>query len=50
MLLFTDINECTEGTHKCKHKCVNTDGSHYCECSDGYEMKRRGCKGLCVFM
>ena len=50
MLLFTDINECAEGTHKCEHKCVNTDGSHYCECSDGYEMKRRGCTGLCMFM
>lgn len=28
----TDIDECKINKGGCSHKCVNTDGGHYCEC------------------
>ncbi|XP_068746586.1 uncharacterized protein [Montipora capricornis] len=34
-----DINECSEGTHKCPSpsaRCVNTPGSYYCVCKAGW--------------
>lgn len=36
-LLFaqTDVDECADTT-KCSQICVNTDGSFFCSCSDGY--------------
>nr|XP_039264134.1 uncharacterized protein LOC120339955 [Styela clava] len=43
----TDIDECSEGKSNCTGptaKCVNTEGSYYCECSSGYTIgpcKRR---------
>ena len=35
--LFVDINECTvyNGSN-CSHSCVNTNGSYYCTCDEGY--------------
>ena len=34
---FSDINECERGTHKCQPpaKCINTNGSYFCECACG---------------
>ena len=36
--LYTDINECVEGTHLCDSNadCTNTIGSHNCTCIVGY--------------
>jgi len=31
-----DINECDEGTDRCSDECVNTIGSYYCTCPEGY--------------
>ena len=36
-LFFPDVNECQD--NPCTHpnaKCINTDGSFYCMCVDGY--------------
>ena len=35
---FTDLNECTEGSHVCDSNavCTNTIGSHNCTCTVGY--------------
>ena len=39
VLFHLDIDECTRGTSGCDHNCTNTDGSYYCTCMDGYELK-----------
>ena len=33
---FADIDECTVGTARCSHTCLNTDGGYTCSCSGGY--------------
>ena len=45
--MLTDINECRIGNHTCEQKCVNTNGSYYCDCLNGYKVRRdkRTCKG-----
>jgi len=42
-----DIDECTSGTHGCKHYCVNNDGSFKCHCIPGYTLHEdeRSCNG-----
>lgn len=35
MLSDTDIDECSDGVDLCEQHCVNTNGSYFCECSDG---------------
>lgn len=43
---FIDINECEVENGQCEHTCVNTDGSFFCMCRDGYKlMNDRTCKG-----
>ncbi|KAF7215740.1 epidermal growth factor-like protein 6 isoform X1 [Nothobranchius furzeri] len=36
-----DIDECITGKNLCPYnrKCVNTFGSYYCKCQDGYDLK-----------
>ena len=31
-----DIDECAVGNGSCEHSCVNTEGSYFCGCDDGY--------------
>jgi len=50
-MYFSDINECTNGAHSCKdesQQCVNTRGSYYCRCADGYSATalKKICEGL----
>ena len=36
-----DIDECRRGLHDCvgaRMQCVNTPGSYFCECPDGYQL------------
>ena len=37
----SDKDECSlhEG---CQYKCINTDGSYYCDCPEGYEVQANG--------
>ena len=38
-LSFSDVDECTPGSHDCLQSlasCSNTHGSHNCYCQDGY--------------
>ena len=39
LIIYSDIDECIEGTDACDHNCTNTDGSYYCTCMDGYELE-----------
>ena len=47
LLLFTDINECIEGTDECDTNaaCINIDGSYTCDCNDGYGGDGFTCEG-----
>jgi len=34
-MTYSDVNECGNNNGGCTHKCVNTAGSHRCECPNG---------------
>ncbi|XP_076446162.1 uncharacterized protein LOC143283746 [Babylonia areolata] len=38
----TDVDECEEELLNCSHTCVNTPGSAYCACPDGYVIDDTG--------
>ena len=42
-----DINECTDMTHNCGvgETCINTIGSHGCECGVGWTGEVGSCRG-----
>ena len=44
-----DINECL-GANNCQQICLNTAGSYYCECTNGFVLDSNGhsCKGGCI--
>ena len=46
--MFSDIDECSEGTHNCFQICTNTDGSFICGCNSGYALDSDGvtCIGM----
>ena len=55
--VLVDIDECLDGSHNCEvHvdtgfvSCINTNGSFYCECHEGYEFAPGGQKLACVGM
>ena len=33
---FADIDECAENITNCTQHCINTVGSYYCNCSNGF--------------
>ena len=35
-LFFIDVNECLVNNGGCHQRCINTEGSYYCECFEGY--------------
>lgn len=34
-----DIDECSESNVSCHHTCMNTNGSYFCGCNDGYVLQ-----------
>ena len=44
---YLDVDECTIANGECEHVCINTGGSFYCDCRDGYmlESNNRTCEG-----
>ena len=49
MVICTDINECTNGSHSCDANfgiCHNFDGGHNCSCPDGFEDENGDGSGL----
>ena len=36
--LISDINECSEGSHRCEQECHNAIGSYACSCEIGYRL------------
>ena len=44
-IIYADINECTDGTHRCEQICRNSPGSYNCSCNAGYILAndRHGC-------
>jgi len=48
-----DIDECTDGTHKCDVKgavCNNIRGSYNCTCKDGFYGDGINCTGLFIYL
>ena len=48
-LYAVDIDECQFRNGGCDHDCANTNGSYYCSCYDGYNLKEdnSSCAGMC---
>lgn len=46
ILTWTDINECSGNV--CQQTCINTIGSYWCSCRQGYQSRQNGtyCDGL----
>ena len=46
-VLFTDRNECLESVDECSinASCMNTEGSYFCRCHDGFAGNGKSCKG-----
>ena len=46
---LTDIDECSTSGHRCDHDCVNTEGSYFCQCKEGYALNSdgRSCRISC---
>ena len=51
LFVFADVNECSREGHGCEQICINTVGSYYCVCRNGYFLHedRRTCLGRTVF-
>ncbi len=41
-LLFSDIDECAEGSDQCNQNCHNNVGSYTCSCNTGYRLNPNG--------
>ena len=52
MFRITDVDECSNGSSNCSgnERCVNTDGSFTCVCSDGYTRVNGSCAGTHSFL
>ena len=48
MIVFTDMDECLQGTHSCSVYaiCSNTKGSYDCRCKTGYTGDGQNCTWL----
>lgn len=53
IIIFADVNECTDGLHNCtdleNKTCSNTNGSFECVCDIGYEGDDE-CVGMLISM
>ena len=45
---FLDVNECINNNGGCSQNCTNTNGSFFCSCDKGYQLKSDGstCEGI----
>ena len=48
---FADIDECLLKDTLCRQVCINTDGSYFCDCMDGYQLIEgtNQCQGVCLW-
>lgn len=47
-----DINECSDGSHRCADAatCKNTAGSYVCTCVDGFQGDGMTCEGTLIIV
>lgn len=49
-IFCTDIDECSFSSYMCQYQCINTPGSYFCECPEGYQLQgNRLCQGIPVY-
>ena len=41
-VVILDIDECAVANGGCGHNCINTEGSFYCGCRDGFVLEDDG--------
>ena len=44
---YLDVDECTIANGECEQRCINTEGSFYCDCHEGHALENdnRQCGG-----
>ena len=44
------MNECNSTVTDCDQVCVNTNGSYYCDCDNGYTLSEdnKTCQGMVI--
>ena len=44
---YSDVDECAIANGECEQRCINTEGSFYCDCHEGHalESDNRTCEG-----
>jgi hypothetical protein len=53
VVTISDIDECSDGNFSCHPNatCMNTQGSYYCQCRNGFEgIGKQNCTGINFFM
>ena len=40
--MYLDVNKCGMLTGGCQHQCINTNGSYFCRCNDGFFLNGNG--------
>ena len=40
--VIVDIDECAVANGGCEHNCINTEGSFYCGCREGFVLENDG--------
>ena len=50
-IVIVDIDECAVANGGCEHNCINTEGSFYCGCREGFvlENDERQCGGNIIW-
>jgi len=41
-IIILDIDECALANGGCEHNCINTEGSFYCGCREGFVLENDG--------
>ena len=51
-ILYLENDKCATSTDDCEHDCINTEGSFYCICDNGYRLNADNatCDGMSLII